>query len=179
VIEADVRRQLFRFIRVDLDEEPITQTDATRCPRCGALVKPPIGRPDILVSPAFVVEVKTLRAGETSFPFDRVEPEQRRWLSWFLDERNKPAFLGLGIIRKHGKIERLDHLYLIPWDKFLEVERKVCEHQSSIPLEAGPGYKRELQDSGLDILTQFKSFELTRRKGKWHLPKSSQLRRRS
>lgn len=167
--ETQVRQQLYRFFR-EAGEEPITQTDATRCPKCGTLVKPPIGRPDILVSPAFVVEVKTMRPGETSFPMGRIDEKQRRWLTWFRFDQGKPAYIGLGIIRKHGSLDSLEHLYLVPWEMWLCLEEVICNYQESIPLRAGPGYKTELQEQNLDITTQFEHYELRREEGKWHLP---------
>lgn len=168
--ETAVRQKLFRFLRVEMSTIPITQTDAIQCPRCGALVKPPIGRPDILVNPEYVVEMKVLRAGETSFPMDRIEERQRKWLTWWTEERGRPGYIGFGIIRQHGERQFLDHLYLIPWKAWCTAERLVEPYQSSIPWVAGKGYKKELQEGKLDLKHLFQNFELAREDGAWILP---------
>ncbi len=167
--EIDVRQKIIRLLKA-LSEVPITQTDATRCPNCGSLVKPKIGRPDILGTPGFVIEVKVLSARETSFPFSRISEQQRRWLDFWSIEREFPGFLGLGVIRPHGEREFLEHLYLVPWRDWLEMESVVEQHQSSIPYIAGKGYKTALQEQSLDIVTMLLEYELHRESKKWIVP---------
>jgi hypothetical protein len=171
--EADVRRKIYRMLR-ELGYWPITQTDASICPKCGTRTVPPIGRPDILVlhptvQPA-VVEVKSLRRTETSFPFDRITPEQRQWLDRW-QEVGGLGYLALGVIRPHGTKGYLDYLWLVDWADWKEIEGLVTPIQNSIPLEAGKGMRRELQERRLDLLTLLSRWDLhDRQTGRWRLP---------
>lgn len=173
--ERTVRQKLFRLFHRDLGLVPITQTDAQKCSHCGRLTKPPIGRPDILIlntcGPSYVVEVKTLRASETSFSMNNIDDQQRKWLD-FWEEMQGAGFIGLGIIRPHGQREFLEHLYLVPWDSWKQIEKQIAPYQSSIPYRAGKGFRRELQDEQLDLLNLCRPFELNRQDGRWHLPDS-------
>lgn len=165
--EANVRQKLYHFLWHDIDQAPITQTDANRCPNCGSITYPPPGRPDILVNPQYVIEVKTLRPDEKSFSFSKIDDKQRKWLNRWVYERNEPGYIFLGVIRKHGKLDYLEHMYLVPWEAWLSMETAVGAYQQSIPLRAGKGYKRELQESNLDILHVLKPFEVVREDGEW------------
>lgn len=137
-----------------------------------AVAIPPIGRPDVLCNPEYVIEVKTLRSGETSFPMDRIDEKQRRWLDRWVDERKRPGYICLGIIRAHGSRDFLDHMYLIPWKAWRRAESLIEPFQRSIPYEAGKGYRKELQEAKLDILHLFKRFEMEGVDGAWVLPEA-------
>ena len=169
--ERDVRQKLFRIAR-SVGYAPITQTDAARCPRCHSLVKPPIGRPDILLlhphQASRVVEVKVMHSGDTSFSFDNIDDAQRKWLNWWKDDMNGLGYIGLGVIRAHGKRDFLDYLYLVDWERWKQVEDMVTPYQSSVPLKAGKGYKKELQEKNLDILSLFGDHRWMRENGEWH-----------
>lgn len=165
--EANVRQKLYHFLWHDIDQAPITQTDANRCSNCGSITYPPPGRPDILVNPQYVIEVKTLRSDEKSFSFRKIDGKQRKWLNRWVFERNEPGYIFLGIIRKHGKLDYLDYMYLVPWEAWLETEALVGEYQQSIPLRAGKGYKKELQERGLDILHLFYRYQVYIDNGMW------------
>ena len=170
--ETDVRRKVFRMLRL-LGYWPITQTDATICPRCRTKVKPPIGRPDILVlnptGRTVVVEVKVLRRNDASFPFDRITPEQHKWLDkWEAD--GGLGYVGLGAIRPHNSKDYLEHLWLVDWSRWKEVEGLVSPIQDSIPFVAGKGMRRELQDNHYDLVTMLGRWGLARDNGDWHLP---------
>jgi hypothetical protein len=147
--------------------------DTVICYECGTKIVPSRGRPDIFVlnptAPTYVCEVKVLLAGETSLPFNKVTEKQRLWLDRWANDGGR-GFIGLGVIRKHGKVDRLEHLYLIPWEAWLRAESLIRPFQASIPLEAGPGYSRELQEAGMDILHLFQRFEMIRESGHWQLP---------
>jgi hypothetical protein len=171
--EADVRRQVFRMAHKGLGYWPITQTDASVCPRCRTKVKPPIGRPDILWLHPFtssrVCEVKILRAGEQSFPFDRITQEQRQWLDrWEAD--GGLGYLAIGALRPHNSKTYLDHLWLVDWAAWKEVEGLVSPIQLSIPLVASKGMRRELQDNHHDMVTLLEPWRLSRDNGTWQLP---------
>ncbi|NIV32718.1 MAG: hypothetical protein GWN58_25720 [Anaerolineae bacterium] len=171
--EADVRRKVYRLLR-ELGYWPITQTDATVCPKCGTRSIPPIGRPDILVlhptQRSVVVEVKSLRRTETSFPFKRVTPEQRQWLDRW-EEAGGLGYLAVGVLRPHKTKTYLDHLYLVDWTAWKEAEGLVSPIQGSIPLEAGKGTRRVLQEKHLDILNLLRHWALHSEDGRWQLPK--------
>jgi hypothetical protein len=170
--EAYVRRQVFRMFRL-MGYWPITQTDAAKCPECHALIRPPIGRPDILVlhprAQTIVVEVKVLRPAETAFSFDDVTPEQHAWLSAWLNHGGN-GYLAIGIIRQAKTKHKLEHLYLVDWLAWLGAETIVKPIQNSIPLVAGKGMRKELQANSLDIIHLLQSYELMRHSGGWHLP---------
>ena len=167
--ETSVRQKVFRLLK-KLDEIPITQTDANRCPNCGSMTKPPIGRPDILGTPKFVIEVKVLSVNETSFPFSKISDKQRKWLNFWSIKRRLPGFIALGVIRPHGSREYLENLYLVPWENWLEVEDTLKVYQNSIPYEAGKGYKKELQEQSLDIVTLLSEYEVYRKNKEWVVP---------
>jgi hypothetical protein len=170
--EVDVRRKIFRMLRL-MGYWPITQTDATICPRCKTKVKPPIGRPDILVlnpvGRTAVVEVKVLRRNDASFSFDRISPEQRRWLDkWEAD--GGLGYIALGAIRPHKSKDYLEHLWLVDWYRWKEIEGLVSPIQNSIPLVAGKGMRRELQVHHYDLTTLLDSWQVQHSSKEWKLP---------
>lgn len=172
--EAYVRRKVFRMFRL-MGYWPITQTDAAKCPKCHALIRPPIGRPDILVlhpqAQTLVVEVKVMHPADTAFSFNNVTPEQHTWLeAW--QASGGQGYLALGIIRQAKTRHKLEHLYLIDWRAWLEAEIAVKPIQNSIPLVAGKGMRKELQAGNLDIVTLLSLYELVQQEGGWRLPKS-------
>jgi hypothetical protein len=170
--ESGVRQQLYRSLRLD-GWWPITQTDASKCPRCKALVKPPIGRPDVLVlhprKPASVLEVKTLRPQEKSFPFERITEEQRRWLDRWANAGGQ-GNIALAVLEEHGKRVHIDHLYHVPWIQWRRVEDTIKPIQNSIPFAAGKGMRTELQERQLDIAHLLAKWRITRQEGEWVIP---------
>jgi hypothetical protein len=170
--EYDVQTQL-RHSMEFYNYQGDTNTDAVICPKCHRKILPSRGKPDVTfmhpTSPALYVEMKVLRASDTSFPFRRIETQQRVHLSKWAT-RNGKAYLGLGAIRPHGKVERLDHLWLIDWLSWVDVEITLKKHQKSIPLVACKGMKRVLQDNNLDLLHLLQEYEMTRQLGGWRLP---------
>ena len=59
------------------------------------------------------------------------------------------------------------------WAAWKEVEGLVAPIQNSIPLEAGRGTRRELQEQQLDMLTLLCRWDLhDRQAGRWQLPQS-------
>lgn len=176
--EKHVRQKLFKVAR-KMGYVPITQTDTQQCPKCHTLVKPPIGRPDMLwLHPnqaSRVCEVKVLRAGDTSFRFEEIDERQRKWLDWWTQEQRGLGYIGFGVIRQHGQRQHLDHLYLVDWPAWKEMENQVSPIQESVPLEAGKGYRKELQEGQLDIKHLLAAYELTRENGHWKPPKGSTI----
>ena len=177
--EADVRRKIYRLLR-EVGYWPITQTDATICPKCNTRSVPPIGRPDILVlhptEGCAVVEVKSLRRTEKSFPFDRITDQQRKWLDRWEDDGGR-GYLALGVLRPHGSKTYLDYLYLVDWAYWKEIEGLVRPIQLSIPLIAGKGTRQELQAKHLDILTLLFTYSLHNAFfGQWCIPDSHSAR---
>jgi hypothetical protein len=175
--EADVQRKLCHAFR-SAGYWDITQTDAAQCPSCGTLTHPKTGRPDVLLlhphQASRVCEVKALRAGETSFPFSRIEDKQRKWQERWMDDGGL-GYIGLGVIRQHGKRQHLDHLYLVDWASWLDIEGLVRQIQDSIPYQAGSGYAKELQEKQWDIIHLLADYEVSRRNRKWVLPEESTI----
>jgi len=170
--EANIQRKIYRLLG-SMGYVCIPQTDAFKCSRCGEITRPPKGRPDLPVlhptSRSIVVEVKVLRAENRSFSFSKITDEQRAWLD-FWEGIQGIGFIGLGIIQRHGKLDYLEHLYLIPWNRWKEMEERIAPYQLSIPLEAGKGFKTELQEQQLDILHIFTPYEIKREDASWLLP---------
>lgn len=174
--EADVRREVYHMLHKDLGLWPITQTDATPCPKCGTLSKPPIGRPDILVlntrGVSAVIEVKTLNLLQRkSFAFNSVTPEQHAWLTlWAVD--NGLGYLAIGTVGARPR-----RLWLVDWKCWQTVMRQVGGVQDSLPYIAGKGFRKELQELGWDMDRLLEQFELTRKIGGWVLPPGHSLLR--
>lgn len=172
MVERDIRQKIFQNLR-RLGYWPITQTDASVCPRCGALVKPKIGRPDILVlHPTglnIVVEVKTLsiKGSKRSFSFAEISEQQRKWLNLWTYIGGH-GFIGLGIIRKAEEDQVNDSLlgiYLVPWINWLAAEQDLLEIQKSIPYEAHTARSKRIREESLDITTLFSDYRLVHDEG--------------
>ncbi len=170
--ETEIRQEVYRMLHKDFALWPITQTDASICPRCHNVIKPPGGRPDIMVlnpwGQSIVVEVKAIRGG--SFAFSQIEEKQRKWLNRW-EESDGRGFIAI------GTLERPRRLWIIDWFPWLRLEEVISEHQASIPVTAGPGYLRSLQDNNLDMDNLCKDFELNRITGGWEMPKDHTIRR--
>ena len=186
--EANIRGEIYRLLR-RLWFWPITQTDAVACWKCHSLVKPPIGRPDILAlnpnGPSIVVEVKVFPKpenpgwGPASFRFSRIEDKQRAWLSNWQEDR-KPfspgAFLALGTI--HGRTNSKTNprkLWLVPWPEWLQVEERLRPIQASLPLGVRKGLKKQIQNQNLDALTLLARWELRWTNTEWYVPPGHSL----
>lgn len=123
--EIDIRQKTYHWLR-ELGYWPITQTDAAVCPKCHFLIRPPIGRPDILVlSPtgrSIVVECKFWGDTTVAFPKSSVSEEQIAWLDKW------QAVGGRGYIALGVRIDRPARIYLFPWpawkDLCAKTERK-------------------------------------------------------
>jgi len=169
--ERTVRQDSYRLFR-ELGLWPITQTDAQVCPRCGTIIKPPKGRPDILVlnptGPGLVCEVKAVHG--KSFPTNEITPEQRRWLDRWTGAG------GLGLLALGTLVPRQRRLWLVPWLEWLEVEGQIKPYQKSIPVVAEPGMRRVIQENHLDLEHLLQPWELRQNNG-WHLPENHILRR--
>ena len=115
------------------------------------------------------VEVKTVRRDETSFSFSEITGKQRATLDdW--RSRGGIAYLALGIIRRPKRNDRLSALYLIEWGEWIFIESLVSRYQNSIPVKAGPGFSKALQDQLLDIESQLAHSALEQIKGGWKIP---------
>ncbi len=109
------------------------------------------GRPDIVVmsptGPGFYIEAKVLYLNRSkSLKFNCIPLGQRRWLSKWEEVRRNGSHLAIGTVNcpKRG-------VWLIPWPKWLEVERAVEQHAAYLPYEAGPGTLRVLQQQHYDF----------------------------
>jgi len=117
-----------------------------------------------------VCEVKTLRANETSFPFNRVTNEQRQWLDRW-ETNGGLGYLAIGGLRQHKTKTYLDYLWLVDWSRWKEVEGLVKPIQASIPLKATEGMRRALQQAGLDLVSLLAPWSLKDSEtGQWYLP---------
>lgn len=202
--ETDVRQEVYRLFR-SLGYWPITQTDlnapfpvALVNKLLGKLIRltrpyphilkvvlalkkvldkatprPPIGRPDILVmnprGRSCVCEVKVLPQNSKSFAFSRISEKQRKWLtSWQEDG-------GIGFIALGTLVPRKRRLWLVEWTAWRQLESLISPYQQSVPLVAGKGMRRELQDNHLDLDSLLREWELIKVNGGWKLSPQSRL----
>ena len=171
--EAAVRQEVYGLLR-RLWYTPHRLKDAILCPKCGAKILPPTGRPDILVNSAYgpgaYIEVKVLKAGK-SFPFKAITPEQRQYLCRRTEEKFR-CYLALGTVDapRGGR-----HLWIVDWRAWVLTEILVSTHQKSIPEIAGPGFKKVLQEEHLDLVHLLADYECYWENGLWHLPKPHSL----
>ena len=170
--ETYIRQEAFRLAEHGLQTWPITQTDTNICPKCHTKIRPKAGRPDILIlnpwGRSYVIEMKAIRGG--AFAFKQVEEQQRKWLTNWL------AAGGLGYLG-FGTMEKPRRFWIVDWESWLRIEELVMEVQDSIPVVAGKGYKRLLQDNGWDVHNLCRPWELQRITGGWTLPEGHSLRR--
>jgi hypothetical protein len=161
VNEAYVRGEIHRLAK-QLGYVPATQTNAARCPQCGAKVLPPLGWPDMqwLAHDSRVVEVKVVPAGRRSFPFADIRPEQREWLDWWVGT-GRAGYLAI------GTLDRPRRLWLVEWRAWKQIEDLLRPYQDSIPVLAGKGMRQELQRMHLDMDHLLSDWELTRVPNGW------------
>lgn len=104
---------------------PFHHQDARPCPKCHTIITPPIkGRPDIESRhpkfPTVLIEVKDCK--ELAFPFAEIEPEQRAYLTAWM-EAGGASYLALGKIVPMGSKTTIHSIYVVLWDDWLEFER--------------------------------------------------------
>lgn len=188
--ESDIRAELGRLLRRHWFW-PIVGTDAFKCEKCGHVTRPKKGRPDIPnlnpSGPSVVVEVKVFPRDAGAFPFARITPDQRQWLSnWNRDTARETytgmyvggAYLGIGTVTgKAGSKKSPRYLWLPPWDNWLEIEGRLREvGQVSLPLMSHRGQKKIIQELGLSALELLAPWQLVWEIGQWHLPPEHPLR---
>jgi len=169
--EASFRQQIYRALELYW-LWPIPVQNTTVCPWCHRLVLPEAGRPDLRVmnptGPSLAIEVKLFKKGQ-AFPFSHIEPQQRRWLSMWAKDGGL-SLLGLGCDwGKAGSISNPRLCYLVPWDKWLEIEDKIKPHQDSLPWDL-PRSKRVLQEARLCGKMLLSPYELAWKSGSWRIP---------
>ena len=59
------------------------------------------------------------------------------------------------------------HLWVAPWTDWRQLEDELLPIQASVPVTAGPGVRRELQEASLDMETRLADHELTKIAGGW------------
>lgn len=166
--ESDVRLKVKHALRAR-SYWPVTQTDLFICRKCNTKNHPASGRPDILClntsAPSIVVEVKVVRPNETAFQFSHISEDQRKWLNnWMADGGD--GYIALGVIRQHGKVQRLDGLYLVDWNEWLEMERLFATiHRVSIPVCADRARNSVIREKRLDIPTLLEPWEMKKVNG--------------
>jgi len=166
--EAYIRQTINRDLR-EYGYWPITNTDASRCSRCGGLVKPEIGRPDTLVlhptDSCFVVEYKILKT--RALPFSEIRDDQRKWLNRWLDDGGT-GYIGIAVVGKPKKYHRWLDMFLVDWEYWLEVEEEcILAGSKSIPYT---WHNRARVPEQLDMAHKFKAFRMHKADGKWRLP---------
>lgn len=148
-------------------------TDGIKCPRCHKVIVPQSGRPDLKAihpfSPPCFVEVKVIHSHENAFSLSDISKEQRAGLTERADQCY-PCYIGLGVIRKRKTRDHLEGIYLVEWSNWLFVESLIVPHQNTIPLTAGRGFSKALQEGKLDITRQFHGWELCKAKQGWGIP---------
>ena len=152
----------------------------------GQGIYPVGGKPDIidLLLPV-VIEVKVM-TGPTwtrqALAFSRITPEQRRWLSAWLANSRKTgagaqAYLAVGTAHgRAGSNTNRRYAWLVPWERWLEVEARLRPHRNSLPFIAFKGQKpKAVQEQGLNAVRLLEPWALEWRDGLWHLPPGHEL----
>jgi len=160
--ESDVRRAIHRMLRYRYNLWPDHWPDIAGVKEAG--------RPDLVVmnprGPGFYIEVKAIFLNRnTSFNFSSIEDSQRRWLTTWEEQRPNGSYLAIGTICRNRSI------FIIPWLKWLAVEDMITPIQRSLPYKVGPGYKKHMQDNGLDfrLISKWKCNQVST--NEWALPK--------
>jgi len=161
--ESNVRRELYRMLRYEYGLWPDHWPDIPG-------VKEQPGRPDLVVmnpfGPGFYVEVKVVDVSRRkSFPFDAINERQRKWLSLWEEARTHGSWLGLGTVNCPNRA-----IYLIPWQTWLQIEERVGEYATYLPLVAGKGERKALQEYWLDFSLIEKYALLGNPTAGWHMP---------
>lgn len=156
-----------------------TVIDGIKCRNCHTVMVPQSGRPDLkatwdihlheIARPTIRIEVKIIKSSKTSFDLNLITEVQREGLTKrFLAGR--VVYLALGIIRVEGRTDKLDRIYLAPWNDWMMIESFITEYQNSIPLVVGKGMRCEIQEKKLDILHLCQGWELQKLKKGWGIP---------
>ena len=178
--EGYVRGECFSLLR-RLWYTPHRLRDAILCPKCGTKVLPMVsGRSDIIANSAYgpgvYVEVKVLNLkASKSFPFSAITEEQREYFRRRTEEGFR-CYLALGTVnvpKKGNAVGR--QLWIVDWDEWLFTEGLIEPYQQSIPLIAGSGFKKELQEGELDLIHLLADYECNWEDGKWRLPEYHSL----
>ena len=110
--------------------------------------------------------------GAASFAFGcAIEPGQYTWMSMAMADGAQHLYLGLGT--RHGtagskKDPRL--AWVIPWDKWLEVERWLRPIQASLPLVVRKGLRRQIQELHLAAIPLLDEWRMIWKDGEWYFP---------
>jgi len=142
------------------------QRDAAKCYKCGTLIVPPSGVPDVLFlreqGVGMAMEAKVLKLKDAkSFAFGRITSDQRDKL----DKIEEIAYIGLGIIDKQKSKDTLVAAYLVPWIFWKEVESL---GEKSIPFRLKKGEESPIVR--YDIVSQFYHYKLVYEGGKITVP---------
>lgn len=159
--EATLRREIYSALR-RAGYWPTRGRDASACPKCGTLIVPPIGRPDLLVlhptKTAFVIEVKAVNIERIkSFPLAELTDEQRRWMTAWADEGGM-AYVAIGSLNVRPR-----RLFLVPWTSWTSMESKL--DGKSIPFDLSL-LKRRI--GVIDLCTEFAEHEVRYERG-WQI----------
>lgn len=165
--EADIRGEVFNLLE-RYHYWPMTQQNATVCPRCHTQWRPPASRPDIVTLQNVVVECKSYpRRG--AFPFAAIEAGQRGWLDLASDD-GIDAYLALGTRTGRAGTRNPRRLWIVPWSVWLAVEERVRPFQDSLPLMAGLAKLLAVRERGLGAVELLQQWALYWENGEWHLP---------
>jgi hypothetical protein len=146
---------------------PLIYPNTSMCPKCHHKLYPLPDRPDIIVS----IEGIEVKQGDERFAFNLISEGQRNWAN----ARTSEGFsywiaLQLGSAKPDSTKINRKRAWLVPWEKWLEVESLVSPHQQSLPLYISKGSKKELKDNSLDAISLLESYELKWESGTWVIP---------
>lgn len=142
-----------------------TTMDAIVCTRCGQILVPERGKPDVTI-PLVYVEYKAHYLKDTSFSLSNISDEQRKWLTNSANH-GVLSYLGLGVIDNRKKPNSLVDLYLVDWPHWLEAEALVTPVQDSIPYK--DPFRKALRPDKC-IVSLFERYRLIRDGKGWKLP---------
>jgi hypothetical protein len=184
VNEISVRNAIRNMLKQYLYDVDVV-TDGIVCGKCQTVIVPRSGRPDLKATfdshlhpgvnrPTLRIEVKVVKSSKTAFNLKLITVVQREGLSKRTGSGHL-VYLALGIIAAGVHKDRLARIYCVPWTEWLKIESKVTPYQNSIPLLAGKGMRKEIQDEKLDVKHLLQGWELRKLTRGWGIPSTHQL----
>jgi hypothetical protein len=168
-MEKDFSAKIRKAAWVIGNKWPLIYPNTSICPKCHHQLFPLPDRPDIIIANEGI-EVKE---SDDRIAFNAISDGQREWA----DKRTEEGFkywiaLQLGRDRPDSKSPNRKRAWLVPWVKWLEMEKTLSQYQKSLPLLISPNSKNVLKDNSLDAVTIFHDYELEWKKS-WRIKNPS------
>lgn len=132
------------------------------------------GRFDMFVMGNGRVAAVEVKNDELAFAFAQFQQNKRDWLK-LMEPFQISSWLCLLLGNMSPAYNKEVHptsrrAWLMPIEHYFAVEELISPIQNSIPMIAGKGYNKTLQENHWDAVNLFSDYELTWGKGSWELP---------